>query len=150
MPTTPGHRDTRTDTRATQPHEHQRCINTLSGSGAGACANGLEDACTAKNERRRDTKPKSNVIREVDQDERTKVRFVVPPEVPNTDIDESDMDELRGVAQQSKDNEKKVKQSGAGTREPVMKQAALKEKSSAKCKRSRVRVTQNETSCREL
>ena len=43
MRTTPGHRDARTDTRATQPHEHQRCVNTPSGSGAGACTNGLED-----------------------------------------------------------------------------------------------------------
>ena len=67
-------------------------------------------------------------------DEQTKVRIVVPAEVPRdarnsiedlvyTDI-ESDVDELRGVAQQGKDNEKKVKQPGAGTQEPKKKQTA--------------------------
>ena len=57
--------------------------------------------------------------------EQTKQRVMVPPEVPHdtrifvedlVDIDESDVDRLR-------DYEKKVKQPGAGTQEPVKKTA---------------------------
>ena len=36
----------------------------------------------------------SSFAKSTKTNEQTKVRFVVPPQVPNTDIDESDMDEL--------------------------------------------------------
>ena len=89
---------------------------------------------------------------------RQKKRVVVPPEVPHdtriciedlvTNFDESDVENLR--------DEKKVKQPGAGTQEPVKKQPArgsdprtLERKEQCQLQ-ARVRVTQNETNCTEL
>ena len=91
--------------------------------------------------------------------EQTKVRVVVPPEVPHdtkiciedlvdTNFDESDVENLR--------DEKKLKQPGAGTQEPLKKQPAslsdprtLERKEQCQLQ-ARVRVTQNETNCTEL
>ena len=64
--------------------------------------------------------------------EQRTVIVVVPAEVPHdarmnikdlADIDESDRDELRGIAQESQENEKKGKQLGNGTQEPKKKTA---------------------------